>query len=183
MRIEQRFSNGKNYVEKKVKRGYLRANEENLLMMLMTLGQLLDGTRSLDDKNDGASWDVMEKAGIITKEQKKNLKMATTYIKKFTSDLVENNLDYKEKAKLLRKAAKWNFRIVDDYQLKKLDKIYGKKDRGVSEEWFIELIDSSLFANCKGCTKDRTECKLRDFYDDNLIPRVTESCDNCEYSY
>ena len=40
MKIEQRFSNGKNYIEKKVKRGYLRANEENLLMMLMTIGQL-----------------------------------------------------------------------------------------------------------------------------------------------
>ena len=45
MKYQGRFKNGENFVNKTVKRGYLRKEEENLLMTLMMVGALLDGSQ------------------------------------------------------------------------------------------------------------------------------------------
>lgn len=187
MKYQARFRNGENFVNKTVKRGYLRREEENLLMTLMMVGALLDGSQGMFEEPTGPSWEVWERSGILTKEQRKYLKTATTYIKKFTDDVLRNNLDYKEKAKLLKKAEKFSFRLVDDYQLQKVYSLLSKsKEVSVDRGNFEDLIDAMLYANCKGCKKQRTECKLRDFYDEYLIPHTIkegEPCDNCEYAY
>lgn len=187
MKYQGRFKNGENFVNKTVKRGYLRREEENLLMTLMMVGALLDGSQGLFEKPDGPSWEMWERSGIITKEQRKYLKTATTYMKKFTDDVLRKNLDYKEKAKLLKKAEKFSFRLVDDYQLQKVySLLQSSKEVRLDRGAFEDLIDGMLYSHCKGCAKDRTECKLRDFYDDYLIPHTIkegEPCETCEYAY
>lgn len=74
----------------------------------------------------------------------------------------------------------------------KLEKMLSKcGERTLTLGEFHSLIDGKLYAECKGCTKNRNECKLRDFYEANFVPPVDDlgkiesgevAC-NCEYSY
>jgi hypothetical protein len=54
---------------------------------------------------------------------------------------------------------------------------------------FLGLVDAKLYAECKGCTKNRQDCKLRNFFEENFIPGIEDlkiveqgKC-NCEYAY
>lgn len=190
MNVAQRFENGKNYLDKTVKRGYLRKDEENLILIMLSVKALVEGRNVKGLRTDGPVWEKWQESGIITKEQIKNLKMANTYLSKFANDVIANNLDSKSKSKLLKKAASFEFRMVDDYTVKKLHQmVNARKEMNLTmEEWYT-MVDGTLFANCKGCKNDRNTCALRDFYEDKFVPPVIElgrtdeiSC-TCEYSY
>ena len=184
------FKDGENVKNKIVKRGYLNKEETNILMMLGTTHQLLIGVRSLYGDNGENAVEKFIKNQMITKEQAKNLRMAITYQKKFLDDFVENNLDRKNKEVLAKRLLKWELRLVDDYQVKKLDNMLKKNgEHRLTSNEFFSLIDGKLYAECKGCTKERQTCKLRDFLEDNFIPSVVdmkfaeENKCNCEYAY
>ena len=187
------FKDGDNVRNRVVKRGYLRQEEMNQIMMLGATHQLLMGFRSLTGVGDQVPvWEKFETSGIITKEQIKYLKMATTYQRKFFESFIQDNLDRKTKETLDKRLKKWELRLMDDYQVKKLENMLAKSgERTLTLEEFFEFVDARLFAECKGCTKDRSECKLRDFYEANFVPPVEDlgkiecgevKC-NCEYSY
>ena len=186
------FKDGDNVRNRAVKRGYLRQEEMNQIMMLGATHQLLMGFRSLTGVGDQVPvWEKFETSGIITKEQIKYLKMATTYQRKFLDSFIDENLDRKTKEVIAKRIAKWELRVADDYQIKKLEKMLSKcGERTLTLGEFHSLIDGKLYAECKGCTKDRSECKLRDFYEANFVPPVEDlglvdgelAC-NCEYSY
>ena len=64
------FKDGVNLRERKVKRGYLRQEEMNQIMMLGATHQLLMGMRSLTGVGDCVPiWEKFQQSGIITKEQ------------------------------------------------------------------------------------------------------------------
>lgn len=185
-----KYTDGINVREKKVRRGYLNQDEQNLIIMLSATHQLMMGIRSLHEKGDGVPmWERFEKSGMITKEQIKCLKMATTYQRKFLTSFIEDNLDRKAKETIAKKMMKWELRVADDYQIKKLERMVNKLgDVQLTIEELFSLVDGKLYAECKGCTKDRSDCKLRDFLENHLIPPVCdmvevgkEGC-NCEYA-
>ena len=187
------FEDGVNLRERKVKRGYLRQEEMNQIMMLGATHQLLMGMRSLTGVGDCVPiWEKFQQSGIITKEQIKYLKMATTYQRKFFESFIKDNLDRKTKSTLDKRLNRWELRLADDYQIKKLEKMLSKcGERTLTLGEFHSLIDGKLYAECKGCTKNRNECKLRDFYEANFVPPVEDlgkiesgevAC-NCEYAY
>ena len=92
------FTDGNNLREKKVTRGYLRQEEMNQIAMLASTYQLLMGFRSLHGVGDKEPvWEKFQKSGIITKEQIKYIKMATTYQRKFLDSFIGDNLDRKTK--------------------------------------------------------------------------------------
>lgn len=185
------FKDGINVREKKIKRGYLNREETNIMMMLGTTHQLLLGYRSLYGNADGVHVaDKLLSNQMITKEQAKDLRMAVTYQKKFLESFMEHNLDRKSKETMAKRLLKWELRVVDDYQVQKLDSLLKKKDDvNLSMDEFLSLVDGKLYAECKGCTKNRQECKLRDFFDANFIPPISdlnvgkENQCNCEYAY
>ena len=114
-----KYTDGINVREKKVRRGYLNQDEQNLIIMLSATHQLMMGIRSLHEKGDGVPmWERFEKSGMITKEQIKCLKMATTYQRKFLTSFIEDNLDRKAKETIAKKMMKWELRVADDYQIK-----------------------------------------------------------------
>ena len=187
----QRFKDGINVREKKVKRGYLNREEVNIFIMLATTHQLLLGYRSLSGKSDGIpAVEKLLKNQMITKEQAKNLRTAITYQRKFLESFIEDNLDRKTKETMAKRLVKWELRVVDDYQVQKLDNLLKKKeDVNLTMDEFLSLVDAKLYAECKGCTKNRQECKLRDFFEENFIPGISDmkvveegKC-NCEYAY
>ena len=187
------FTDGNNLREKKVARGYLRQEEMNQVVMLASTYQLLMGFRSLHGAGDKEPvWEKFEKSGIITKEQVKYIKMATTYQRKFLDSFVGDNLDRKSKEIISKRLAKWELRVADDYQIKRLENLLKRnKEINLSLDEFYSLIDAKLYAECKGCTKNRNECKLRDFYEAKFIPPIEhwmetgneEVACNCEYAY
>ena len=187
------FTDGNNLREKKVARGYLRQEEMNHVVMLASTYQLLMGFRSLHGSGDKEPvWEKFEKSGIITKEQVKYIKMATTYQRKFLDSFVGDNLDRKSKEIISKRLAKWELRVADDYQIKRLENLLKRnKEVNLSLDEFYSLVDAKLYAECKGCTKNRNECKLRDFYEAKFIPPIEhwmetgneEVACNCEYAY
>ena len=187
------FTDGNNLREKKVTRGYLRQEEMNQIVMLASTYQLLMGFRSLHGVGDKEPvWEKFHKSGIITKEQIKYIKMATTYQRKFLDSFIGDNLDRKTKETISKRLAKWELRIADDYQIKRLENLLKRnKEINLSLDEFYSLIDAKLYAECKGCTKNRNECKLRDFYEAKFIPPIEhwmetgneEVACNCEYAY
>ena len=187
------FTDGNNLREKKVTRGYLRQEEMNQVVMLASTYQLLMGFRSLHGSGDKEPvWGKFEKSGIITKEQIKYIKMATTYQRKFLDSFVGDNLDRKSKEIISKRLAKWELRVADDYQIKRLENLLKRnKEVNLSLDEFYSLVDAKLYAECKGCTKNRNECKLRDFYEAKFIPPIEhwmetgneEVACNCEYAY
>lgn len=191
MKKIQHFKDGINVREKKVKRGYLNREEVNIFIMLATTHQLLLGYRSLDGKSDGIpAVEKLLKNQMITKEQAKNLRTAITYQRKFLESFIEDNLDRKTKETMAKRLVKWELRVVDDYQVQKLDNLLKKKeDVNLTMDEFLSLVDAKLYAECKGCAKNRQECKLRDFFEENFIPGISDmkvveegKC-NCEYAY
>ena len=187
------FTDGNNLREKKVTRGYLRQEEMNQTVMLASTYQLLMGFRSLHGVGDKEPvWERFQKSGIITKEQIKYIKMATTYQRKFLDSFIGDNLDRKTKETISKRLAKWELRVADDYQIKRLENLLKRnKEINLSLDEFYSLIDAKLYAECKGCTKNRNECKLRDFYEAKFIPPIEhwmetgneEVACNCEYAY
>ena len=187
------FTDGNNLREKKVTRGYLRQEEMNQIVMLASTYQLLMGFRSLHGVGDKEPvCERFQKSGIITKEQIKYIKMATTYQRKFLDSFIGDNLDRKTKETISKRLAKWELRVADDYQIKRLENLLKRnKEINLSLDEFYSLIDAKLYAECKGCTKNRNECKLRDFYEAKFIPPIEhwmetgneEVACNCEYAY
>ena len=187
------FTDGNNLREKKVTRGYLRQEEMNQIAMLASTYQLLMGFRSLHGVGDKEPvWEKFQKSGIITKEQIKYIKMATTYQRKFLDSFIGDNLDRKTKETISKRLAKWELRVADDYQIKRLENLLKRnKEINLSLDEFYSLIDAKLYAECKGCTKNRNDCKLRDFYEAKFIPPIEhwmetgneEVACNCEYAY
>ena len=187
------FTDGNNLREKKVTRGYLRQEEMNQIVMLASTYQLLMGFRSLHGVGDKEPvWERFQKSGIITKEQIKYIKMATTYQRKFLDSFIGDNLDRKTKETISKRLAKLELRVADDYQIKRLENLLKRnKEINLSLDEFYSLIDAKLYAECKGCTKNRNECKLRDFYEAKFIPPIEhwmetgneEVACNCEYAY
>lgn len=190
-RVVVTISDGKNLKERVVKRGYLKADEMNNFLILHVISQIMTGIRKAPSKMhklnyENTMWDDWMNKGILTKEQKKNLKMANTYIRKFVDDVFTNNLDVKTKDTLVKKSVNWSFRLMDDYTLQKLYRMLEtRKEFSLNKDEFLDLIEAKMEMSCKGCTKNRCECETHKFFDDNFIPPINEDLEkcNCEYAY
>lgn len=180
-----KLEDGINLKEKKVKRGYLKAEEMNNFLMCYTIAQLIEGKRSTQRKEVPPMWETWEQSGIITKEQKKNLKTAHTFLTKFVNDVFANNLDIKTKDNVVKKNMKWEFKLIDDYTVQKLYKMLSNMSEvKMTTHEFYDLVDSKMFVDCKGCTKNRCECELHSFFEERFVPPVDEGKEcNCEYAY
>lgn len=180
------LENGKNLRNREVKRGYLNRDELNVFMMLSSLSMLIAGERNLNLKKSPPIWDTWIEKGIMTPEQKKNLKTAHTFFNKFINDVFNNNLDITSKDKIIAQLTKFDFRLTDDYTIKKIYKLMesASKEFHLNQDEFFDLVEAKMEFSCKGCTKDRNTCETRILFESRFIPPVNEGSQcNCEYSY
>ncbi len=176
-RMKHTTQDGINVKNRTVSRGYLKPRElSNLIFHLSTVYIANeDGVQIYDE--------LLEKR-LITKEQKKNLKMALTYLRKYAEDVMKNNLDRKTKMQLFNKLTKFEIKVVDDYQIQQVERVFKTANEvQLDRQLFETMMESVHFVNCKGCTKNRCECELQTFFEDYFIPPVLESALNCEYAY
>lgn len=184
--IKYGLSTGENLKDKSVRRGYYNTSEHNVFMMLTTINMLLNGERGIDGKRTKPVWELWTDSKIMTPAQKKNIKMASTYFGKFVNDVFNNNLDITTKQKILKQLTKYDFRLIDDYTVKQIYNLMksSTKEFKVEHDMFLDLVEAKMEMTCKGCTKDRNECKLREFFEEKFVPGINEGEEcNCEYSY
>lgn len=165
-----------------LKRGYLNSEERNFYMISKSFIQMLNGERNLENKITNEIWVEWKKKGMITQSMQKNIKMVKSYLVKFC-DEIEENLDEAEIKKLQKQLIKFDYRLVDDYTLKKLLRDINDKFKYVIMERkkFELLIEELVEVKCVGCKEDYKTCTLYQAFDDINLGRVDEEV-NCPYA-
>lgn len=167
-------------------RDYLNANEKNQFMVLQSIVQMMDGLSNsgVDGPKLSSMLEEWSKRDNMTKEEHKNLKTAETFLRKFLSSVYER-LSSKERDLIKKKVIKFDFKLVDDYTVKQLNR--DMKDKlayaVVPREQFYELCVDVMNVNCNGCTKDWNACELHTAFDNNFVPESGFNCSNCKYAY
>lgn len=165
-----------------LKRSYLNSEEKNFYMIAKAFIQYLNGERNLENKRTDSIWIEWEKRGMITKSMSKNIKLVKTYLYKFCEEL-EGNLNKAELERLGKQLMRFDYKLVDDYTLKKMlreidDKI---KYAVIEREKFENILVDIAQVRCVGCTRDYVGCEIHDVLEDISIPYCGE-CPNCPYA-
>lgn len=165
-----------------LKRSYLTAEEKNFYMIAKAFIQYVDGTRNLENKIRDKVWIEWSKRGMITPSMQKNLKLVKTYLYKFCNEL-EGNLNQAEKERLGKQINKFDYKLIDDYTVKKMlrdvqDKIqYAVMEREKFQNIMVDIAE----VRCVGCTRDYVGCEIHDILVDICTPYVGE-CPNCPFA-
>lgn len=164
------------------KRGYLNAEERNFYMISKSFIQMINGERNLNNKITNEIWIEWSRKEMITPAMQKNIKLVRSYLNKFCDEL-EENLDAAERKKLDKQLEKFDYRLIDDYTLKKLFRDLENRYQYVvmERERFMPIIEELVEIKCVGCADDYKECSLYKSFDDINIKRVDEES-NCPYA-
>lgn len=164
------------------KRSYLNTEETNMYMLSKSFIQVINGERNMNNKTTNEIWVEWDKRGMITPEMKKNIKLVRTYLSKFCYE-IEDNVDERELKRLNKKIENFDYRLVDDYTLKKIFKDIEDRSRYfvIDKEKLYPILAELMEVSCVSCKKDYKSCDLYNMFDDLLINKVNE-CSNCPYA-
>lgn len=164
------------------KRGYFSSQELNTYLVLNSIIQMLDGRRTIDNKKHEQFWKELEDKGMITAEEKKNLKSSYTFLKKYLESAY-NNLDKPTQNKIDKQADKFDFRLVDDYTFKRIIRDISKEMdyAKIKRKDFEEILEDVAEIKCVGCTQDYKECSLFKVMDQCLL-KYGEGTGKCPYA-
>ena len=178
---------GDNLRNRLVRRGYLKKDEANDLIVLLVGETLMRGTHP---ENPGPPmWESWVNQGIMTKEQAKYLKTGCTFISKATQSILKDNLDAKSKDVVYKRVMRNEIRIIDDYMIEKLKRIYAEnKEVQVSRSNFEVMCECMHAVTCRNCEKSRQKCDIHTFYENYNVPPVEyreleKTLCNCEYAF
>lgn len=165
-------------------RRYLNREEKNQFICIVALVQQLEGLRTLEGISKDPVWVDWFNRGVMTKEERKYIKLAHTYMVKFV-DSVLNRLDAVEQDSLKKQYRKFDFKLIDDFTLQKLMRQLKdtSKEIVMDRELFYTYSEDIMAARCNGCKKDGEGCPLRASFEDNIVPEFGEDLDNCRYAY
>jgi hypothetical protein len=167
-------------------RDYLNSIEKNQFMVLNSVLQLAIGIRN--SGVDGPKLKTMREEwtsrGNMTKEEHKNLKLAETYMSRFIMS-VYNRLSAKEKEQINKKLLKYDFKLVDDFTLQKVNRDIKDKIQNavMPRQQFYDWTCEIMQVKCQGCKKDWNTCQLHQIFEDNFVPESSFDCTNCKYAY
>lgn len=167
-------------------RDYLNSNEKNQFMVLQSIVQMMDGLRNsgVDGPKLSSILEEWKKRNNITKDEHKHLKTSDTYLRKFLAS-VYDRLNHKEQEAIKKKLVKFDFKLIDDYTLKQIDRDIKDKINNavVPRQQFYDWSSEIMTVKCNGCTKDWSTCQLHEMFDNNLVPESGFDCKNCKYAY
>jgi hypothetical protein len=155
-------------------------------MVMNSVLQMIIGIRN--EGKDGPKLNTIReewtKRNNMTKDEHKSLKMAETYLSKFIMSIY-NRLNQKEKEQIQKKLFKYDFKLVDDYTLQKVNRdIKDKINNAVlPRQQFYDWCCDLMEVKCNGCMKDWNTCQLHAVFDDNFVPESGFDCKNCKYAY
>lgn len=165
-----------------LKREYLNSEEKNFYMIAKAFIQYLEGQRNLEGKITEDVWVEWTKRGMITPGMQRNLKLVNTYLKKFCYEL-EDNLNNPELDKLNKQLMKFDYKLIDDYTVKKLLRDVNDhiKYAVIEREKLEEVLEDIAQVRCVGCKCDYRECAIYKLLDDISTPYCGEQ-PNCPYA-
>ena len=166
-----------------LRRDYLTAEEKNFYMISKAFIQYCDGLRSLEPSNGcNKVWEDWKARGMLTGEMQGNLKRVYTYLRKFCYEL-EVNLSKTEQEILKKRIEKFDYKLIDDYTVKKLlrDVSNNMKYAVIERDKFEPIIQDIAAVRCVGCTCNYEKCPLFKMLDDINVPYVKEE-PNCPYA-
>jgi hypothetical protein len=163
---------------------YLNFEERNQFLVMMSILQLIQGSRSVQNIKIKPMIEDWNERNNLTKEEHKYLKTTETYLSKFCNS-VHDRMSLKEQEVIDKRIRKFDFRLIDDYTLKNIyrdinDKL---KNAVVPRQQFETWCEEIMECNCKGCTKPWTDCKLHRVFDNNFVPESSWGLQNCRYAY
>lgn len=163
---------------------YLNREETNQIVSMMAVLQQIEGLRSSNGDKLKPIWDEWKSRDFITKEEGKNLKTAATFLGKFFKGVM-SRLDKKEQEKVEKQLIKYDFRVIDDFTLKKIfrDASDRMKNAVIPRDQFEDLCIEIMEHNCKGCSKEWCNCRIYEIFEDNFVPEGGFDKENCKYSY
>ena len=155
-------------------------------MVLQSIVQMMDGLRNsgVDGPKISSMLEEWSKRGNMSKDEHKNLKTAETFLRKFLASVYER-LSKKQQNELKKKLVKFDFKLIDDFTLKKIDRSIADKAHNATMprqqfyDWCVEIME----VKCNGCTKDWNTCDLHEVFDNNLVPESGFDCQNCKFAY
>jgi hypothetical protein len=167
-------------------RDYLNSNEKNQFMVLQSIVQMMDGLRNsgVDGPKINSMLEDWTKRDNMTKAEHKNLKTSETFLRKFLSSVYER-LSPKEQEAIKKKLIKFDFKLIDDFTLKQIDRDIKDKiaNAVVPRQEFYDWSCEIMGVKCNGCTQDWSTCQLYQVFDNNLVPESGFDCKNCKYAY
>ena len=164
--------------EMRLRRSYLSSEEENNFMMLAAL------SISMSSKSERGNYiELLEKRGMLTKETRKEFKMFYTYLNKYLKDTY-SMLDETTQKRLIKRLRKFDFKIIDDYQLQRVMREANEKLKDVvlTRETFEDLIEDITEVRCKNCTKDYQSCEIYKALYEALLD-APGFAPNCPYAW
>ena len=164
-------------------RDYLTAEEKNFYMISKAFLQYCDGIRSLEPSNGcNKIWEDWKARGMLTTEMQGNLKRVYTYLRKFCYEL-EVNLSKTEQEVLKKRIDKFDYKLIDDYTVKKLlrDVSNNMKYAVIERDKFEPILQDIAAVRCVGCKCNYEKCPLYKMLDDIMVPYVKEE-PNCPYA-
>lgn len=125
----------------------------------------------------------MVSSGNITAEEHKHLKMAETYLGKFT-DSILSRVNQKTIKNFSSKFADHEIRVMDAKTLHKMRGQWADEIQAVhlKREEFEDFCEQIMEVKCNGCEINPEDCNLYDLLEENFVP-VYDACINCKYAY
>lgn len=167
-------------------RDYLNSLEKNQFMVLLSVVQLFEGKRNtgIDGPKMNTMLEEWSKKDNLTKDEHRSLKTANTYLSKFLNSVYER-LSPKEQKVVEKKLAKYDFRLVDDFTLQKVNRDITNRmvNAVVPRQQFYDWCEEIMEAKCKNCNKDWNTCNLNQVFEDNFVPESSYSLKNCKFAY
>lgn len=167
-------------------RDYLNSHETNQYMVLASVLQLMEGKRNtgVNGPKIGTMLEEWKTKDNLTKDEHRSLKTADTYLKKFIES-VYDRLSPKEQKALDKRLRKFDFRLVDDFTLQKINRDVSDRmvNAVVPREQFNDWCEQIMNVQCNSCTKDCNICPLYEVFDNNFVPESSFNLSNCKYAY
>lgn len=171
---------------KEIKRKYLNDEERNIYVVLSSIANELNGEFVRKDnskvetlKSLAEKW---EDKNFITKDERKNLKSAASYLNKFLNS-VYARLDEKTQEMLMKKFMTAEFKINDVYFENLIKRYFKEREKNVVLEYetIDAVVEDIAGVYCVGCNHDYQNCPIYELYDKCGYQKLGEK-DNCPFA-
>lgn len=153
-------------------RDYLNSNEREKFLLMAKLMDAVDFFIELEPK------------GIITKEEKKNLKTSATLIEKTLQGII-GRLNASNKKTIANSINTLGVLLLNDYANKEYmrKKSASELDTYELNKDYFDLVEEIMYQNCKYCEKDCKECGYYPHFENNYLTDMGENYGNCRFAY
>ena len=171
---------------KEIKRKYMNDEERNIYVVLASISNELNGEFVRKDnskvetlKSLAEKW---EDKNFITKEERKNLKSAASFLNKFLNS-VYARMDKNTQEMLMKKFISAEFKINDVYFENLIKRYFKERNEHVvlSYETIDAVVEDLAAVYCVKCNHNYQKCPIYELYDKCGYQKLGEK-DNCPFA-